>query len=121
MTEAIIQFLATIIVGVIGLVGVIFQTKTKVQTEDINYKLDQMKQSHNVDCQKIQAHIDDVEKDSLKRFLTNELSEIRRKKQPRLSEEQKMLIYEAKEKYNKLGGDSYVDDLFDDIKKKDIL
>ena len=32
--------------------------------------------------------------------------------------EEKMILYETKEKYNSLGGDSYVDDMFDNLKKE---
>ena len=32
--------------------------------------------------------------------------------------EQRRIIYEEKETYNKLGGDSYVDDMFDRLKKE---
>ena len=35
--------------------------------------------------------------------------------------EEKRLLYETKEKYNSLGGDSYVDDMFDDLKKKGLI
>ena len=32
--------------------------------------------------------------------------------------EEKMILYETKKKYNDLGGDSYVDDMFDKLKKE---
>lgn len=32
--------------------------------------------------------------------------------------EEVMVLYETKEKYNKLGGDSYVDDMFEKLKKE---
>lgn len=32
--------------------------------------------------------------------------------------EEKWLLYETKEKYNSLGGDSYVDDMFNNLKKE---
>ena len=31
--------------------------------------------------------------------------------------EEKMILYETKEKYNDLGGDSYVDDMFDKLRE----
>ena len=35
----------------------------------------------------------------------------------KLTEEQRRIIYEEKETYNKLGGNSYVDEMFDRLKK----
>ena len=32
--------------------------------------------------------------------------------------EEKMVLYETKRKYNELGGDSYIDDMFDKLKKE---
>lgn len=32
--------------------------------------------------------------------------------------EEKMILYETKKKYNDLGGDSYVDDMFDKLRKE---
>ena len=37
------------------------------------------------------------------------------------NEEQKRLIHEVKDEYNGLGGDSYVDDMFEDCKKKNLI
>ena len=48
-----------------------------------------------------------------KRFLISELSEI--KQGLKKEEQQKVLIHEAKDEYNSLGGDSYVDTMFDDL------
>ena len=33
--------------------------------------------------------------------------------------EEKMVLYETKQKYNELGGDSYIDDMFDKLRKED--
>lgn len=35
--------------------------------------------------------------------------------------EEKRLLFETKEKYNSLGGDSYVDDMFDDLKNEGMI
>lgn len=32
--------------------------------------------------------------------------------------EEKMVLYETKKKYNELGGDSYIDDMFDKLRKE---
>ena len=35
--------------------------------------------------------------------------------------EEKMVLYETKQKYNDLGGDSYIDDMFDKLRKENKL
>lgn len=35
-----------------------------------------------------------------------------------ITEEERRILIEEKEQYNKLGGDSYVDDMFDRLKKE---
>lgn len=48
-----------------------------------------------------------------KRFLVSELSEI--KQGVAKNEQQKALIHEAKDEYQKLGGNSYVDAMYNDL------
>ncbi len=48
-----------------------------------------------------------------KRFLISELSEIKQGMEK--NEQQKALIHEAKDEYNKLGGNSYVDSMYNDL------
>lgn len=61
----------------------------------------------------------DIQKETLSRCkadLINAMSEIH--KGAKLTEEQRRIIYEEKETYNKLGGNSYVDEMFDRLKKE---
>lgn len=61
----------------------------------------------------------DIQKETLcrcKADLINAMSEIH--KGASLTEEQRRIIYEEKETYNKLGGNSYVDEMFDRLKKE---
>lgn len=61
----------------------------------------------------------DIGKETLDRCkadLINAMSEIH--KGVEITEEQRRIIYEEKETYNKLGGDSYVDDMFERLQKE---
>jgi len=61
----------------------------------------------------------DIQNETLNRCkadLINAMSEIH--KGASLTEEQRRIIYEEKETYNKLGGDSYVDEMFERLKKE---
>ena len=61
----------------------------------------------------------DIEKEKLDRAksdLVILMSKIRNGYTPTV--EEKMILYETKQKYNSLGGDSYVDDMFDRLKKE---
>ena len=61
----------------------------------------------------------DIEKEKLDRAksdLVILMSKIRNGYVPTV--EEKMILYETKEKYNSLGGDSYVDDMFEKLKKE---
>ena len=61
----------------------------------------------------------DIEKEKLDRAksdLVILMSKIRNGYTPTV--EEKMILYETKQKYNDLGGDSYVDDMFDNLKKE---
>ena len=61
----------------------------------------------------------DMEKEKLDRAksdLVILMSKIRNGYTPTV--EEKMILYETKEKYNSLGGNSYVDDMFDNLKKE---
>lgn len=61
----------------------------------------------------------DIQNETLNRCkadLINAMSEIY--KGASLTEEQRRIIYEEKETYNKLGGDSYVDDMFERLQKE---
>lgn len=61
----------------------------------------------------------DIQNETLNRCkadLINAMSEIHNG--AKLTEEQKRIIYEEKETYNILGGNSYVDEMFDRLKKE---
>ena len=72
---------------------------------------------------KIESLLADIKKDirgetldRCKADLINAMSEIH--KGVEITEEQRRIIYEEKETYNRLGGNSYVDDMFERLKKE---
>ena len=60
-------------------------------------------------------HIND-----LKRFLITEMSKIQNKDYVP-NEEQKSILKEAKKEYNDMGGDSYVDDMYEDLRDQKLI
>lgn len=99
----------TIIITVISTVGVIITTA--IQTHNAKKK-DEIKE----ELQKIRK---DMNKETLSRCkndLVVLMSRIQNGYAP--TPEEKMILHETKSLYNSLGGDSYVDDMFDDLRKE---
>lgn len=125
--DSILQFLGTVIVAIIGLIGIMIQTKhsnkleeQKKLTDNINKNIQELRAESKSDDARISQKLDDHELSSLKRFLITEMTKIKNGSYVP-SDEQRRIIYEAKEQYNALGGDSYVDDMFDDLRHQGLL
>ena len=119
--------IATVMVAIISLIGVVIQTKShnklKSQEEILNCvenKLDKMRQESKRDDEKINKKIDSLDMDMCKRFLILEMTKIQNGAYIP-NEEQKRMLYETKERYNNDGGDSYVDRMFENLKEKGLL
>ena len=118
--DSLLNFGATVIVAIIGLVGIVIQTKSKEKQDSISKKIDTLSiESKNGD-RTLSGKLDESKMQILKVWLTNELTKVRDGVY-KPNEEQKRLLFEAKKVYNSLGGDSYVDDMFDDCKLKNII
>lgn len=118
--DSLLNFGATIIVAIIGLVGIVIQTKSKEKIENTNSKLDQFhKESLNGDA-KLSAKLDVTIVQLYRIWLTTELTKVRDGVY-KPNEEQKRLLIETKSQYNERGGDSYVDDMFDECKAKNLI
>ena len=103
------QAIATVCVAIIGLIGIIIQTMTnsKLERQDklvktIDEKIEASRKESKNDDKKLNAKLDNIRMNELKRFLINEMSKIRDKNYIP-NEEQKRLIHEAKQEYNELG------------------
>ena len=129
--SAIVSMVGTVIVAIIGLLGVRMQTKSKERQEDIQKIVEGIRKDSKNNVERLSEELSGVELNGLKRFLITELTEAKKKsRNPRLTqeqkerilnEEQKHMLHDAKKRYNELGGDSYVDDMFDDLLKDGIV
>ena len=118
--DDLLNFCATIIVAIIGLVGIVIQTKSKEKIENTNSKIDELRKESKTSDDVLSTKLDATKLQTLKLWLITELTKIRADVYIP-NEEQKRLIIEAKSEYNRLGGDSYVDDMFDELKDRDLL
>ena len=136
--DAILSFLGMVIVAIIGLVGVILQVKSKEKTESIDLKIDNIKneftkktddftnelitfkEESTESDKRISDQIKEVRMTVCKRFLVTELSKIEEENYIP-SEEQKRVLKDTKDEYNASGGDSYVDDMYDDLRDKGLI
>ena len=136
--DSILSFLGMVIVAIIGLVGVILQVKSKEKTESIDSKIDNIKKEftkktddftnelmtfkeESTESDKmISDQIQEVRMTVCKRFLVTELSKIEEESYIP-SEEQKRVLKDTKDEYNAAGGDSYVDDMYDDLRDKGLI
>ena len=136
--DGILSFLGMVIVAIIGLVGVILQVKSKEKTESIDSKIDNIKKEFTKKTddftnelitfkeestesdKRISDQIQEVRMTVCKRFLVTELSKIQEKNYIP-SEEQKIVLKDTKDEYNAAGGDSYVDDMYEDLRDKGLI
>lgn len=136
--DGILSFLGMVIVAIIGLVGVILQVKSKEKTESIDLKIDNIKKEftkktddftnelitfkeESTESDKmISDQIQEVRMTVCKRFLVTELSKIEEENYIP-SEERKRVLKDTKDEYNAAGGDSYVDDMYDDLRDKGLI
>ena len=136
--DGILSFLGMVIVAIIGLVGVILQVKSKEKTESIDSKIDNIKKEFTKKTddftnelmtfkeestqsdKMISDQIKEVRMTVCKRFLVTELSKIEEENYIP-SEEQKRVLKDTKDEYNAAGGDSYVDDMYDDLRNKGLI
>lgn len=114
--SSVLNFIATIIVAIIGLIGIVIQTKSKERQESIESKIDTLRKESKEGDNNLSIKLDNTKMQFLKVWLTVELTKVRDNYYSP-NEEQKRLIIEAKKTYNDLGGDSYVDDMYDELKK----
>ena len=136
--DGILNLLGMIIVAIIGLVGVILQVKSKEKTESIDLKIDNIKREFTEKTDDFATELESFKKESTesdkriseqikgvrmtvcKRFLVTELSKIQEENYIP-NEEQKRVLKDTKDEYNQAGGDSYVDDMYEDLRDKGLI
>ena len=122
-----IQAIATVIVAIIGLIGIIIQnrshTKLKSQEEllkTVDEKIDKLKTQSTEEDKRLNDKLDAIDMNSCKRFLIVEMTKIKDGTYIP-NEEQKHMLYETKTRYNNNGGNSYVDSMFEGLQDKGLL
>ena len=122
-----IQAIATVIVAIIGLIGIIIQnrshTKLKSQEEllkTVDEKIDKLKTQSTEEDKRLNDKLDAIDMNSCKRFLIVEMTKIKNGTYIP-NEEQKHMLHETKTRYNNNGGNSYVDSMFEGLQNKGLL
>ena len=125
--DSFLSFLGMIIVAIISLIGIIIQTKShnKLQKQSdivntMDAKLDKLRAESKKDDFKLNKKLDENKMNDLKRFLIIEMTKIDQGIY-QATDNQKRMLKEAKDEYNRAGGDSYVDDMYDKLKDKNLL
>lgn len=121
------QAIATVLVAVIGLIGIYIQTKSnnKLKSQEdllktVDDKIDKIKKQSEDEDRKLHDKLDFMEMNNCKRFLIVEMTKIQDGVYTP-NEEQKHMLHEAKKIYNDKGGDSYVDNMFERLQSKELL
>ena len=103
------QAIATIVVAIIGLIGIIIQTRSnnKLKSQQdllktVDDKIDKLKAQSIEEDEKLNQKLDDIDMETCKRFLVVEMTKIREQAYVP-NEEQKRLIHETKKIYNEKG------------------
>ena len=125
--ESFLSFLGMIIVAIISLIGIIIQTKShnKLQKQNdivktMDTKLDKLRAETKKDDFNLNKKLDENKMNDLKRFLIIEMTKIDQGIY-QATDNQKRMLKEAKDEYNRAGGDSYVDDMYNKLKDKNLL
>ena len=125
--DSFLSFLGMIIVAIISLIGIIIQTKShnKLQKQScivktMDSKLDKLRAEAKKDGFNLNKKLDENKMNDLKRFLIIEMTKIDQGIY-QATDNQKRMLKEAKDEYNRAGGDSYVDDMYDKLKDKNLL
>ena len=125
--DSFLSFLGMIIVAIISLIGIIIQTKShnKLQKQSdivktMDAKLDKLREESKKDDFKLNKKLDENKMKDLKRFLIIEMTKIDQGIY-KATDNQRRMLKEAKDEYNHDGGDSYVDDMYDDLRNRNLL
>lgn len=110
----------TIIVAIISSLGVVatalIQSIQANKKDKIETKLSSMNVNFDNKLNKLSENLEQEKLDRAKGDLVGLMSRIRNGYTP--TTEERIILYETKEKYNALGGNTYVDEMFDTLKKE---
>lgn len=122
-----IQAIATVIVAIIGLIGIIIQNRSHIKLKSqeellktVDEKIDKLKVQSTEEDKRLNDKLDAIDMNSCKRFLIVEMTKIKDGTYIP-NEEQKHMLHETKTRYNNNGGNSYVDSMFEGLQDKGLL
>lgn len=115
-----LSFFGMIIVAIISLIGIIIQTKSKEKQDSIEKKLDSFRKESKEADDRLHQEILDSKMNACKRFLVTEMTKIKVGHYAP-TENQKSVLKDTKDEYNNAGGDSYVDEMYEDLRKSGLL
>ena len=122
-----IQAIATVIVAIIGLIGIIIQNRSHIQLKSqeellktVDEKIDKLKTQSTEEDKRLNDKLDAIDMNSCKRFLIVEMTKIKDGTYIP-NEEQKHMLHETKTRYNNNGGNSYVNSMFEGLQDKGLL
>ena len=110
--ELAIALVSGLCVAVPNIIATIMTNKKDI----IEQKLTNISKDFNNKFTKLEDNLQDEKLDRCKSDLVSLMSRIANGYSP--TAEEKIILYEIKNKYNMLGGDSYVDDMFEKLKKE---
>lgn len=108
--------IVAIISGLCVAIPNIIATVITSRKDNIDQKLTAMSVNFDNKLNQLQRNLKSEKLDRAKGDLVGLMSRIRNGYIP--TTEEKMILYETKEKYNELGGNTYVDDMFNNLKKE---
>lgn len=119
MEEIITALIGGLCVAIPNIIATISSSKKnnieKVKGE-IQESIKDTEKSIKADITKVKKSLDDETLSRCKVDLINVMSRVQNGY--KLTEEERRILIEEKEQYNKLGGNSYVNDMFDRLKKE---
>ena len=119
MEEIITALIGGLCVAIPNIIATISSSKKnnieKVKGE-IQESIKDTEKSIKADITKVKKSLDDETLSRCKVDLINVMSRVQNGYE--LTEEERRILIEEKEQYNKLGGNSYVNDMFDRLKKE---
>ena len=116
LATALITGLCVAVPNLVATVSGNKKNNLKTVKDDIQKSIKNTETSIKSDIMKVRNYLNEEILDRCKVDLINSMSRVQNGYS--LTEEERRILIEEKSKYNKLGGDSYVDDMFDRLKKE---
>lgn len=110
---------ATIIVAVISLIGIMINVWASIKAQKIQDQLNEMREESKAGDKRVQENLEDFMVLEIRAYLIDFMS--RMLKGERMNMEQIRIANEKKHLYNKMGKNGYIDDMWENCKKKNLF